>query len=117
MTRSLSRAIIGGPVRNAFVYVWEYRVRAEAAAAFEAAYCATGDWARLFRAHEGYERTELLRSDVDPQRYLTIDHWRSREDYERFRASAASAFEALDAACGELTESESHRGDFTPVGC
>jgi len=58
--------------------VWEYEVRAEHAAAFEALYGADGDWARLFRRAEGYVETRLYRDTARPTLYLTIDRWRSR---------------------------------------
>lgn len=95
-----------------FAYVWEYRVRRGRRAEFEAAYGPQGDWVRLFRGAPGYERTDLLRDAADGERYLTVDHWRSRADFDAFRARRGAEFEALDARCAELTESERELGDF-----
>jgi heme-degrading monooxygenase HmoA len=98
-----------------FVYIWQYRVRPEAVSAFEAAYGPDGNWVRLFREHEGYLGTELLRDAADPTSYRTLDRWRSREDRDRFRAEAAAEFEAIDRACEALTVEERHLGDFETV--
>lgn len=100
------------PRRHGFSYIWEYRIRDDALVAFLSAYGPNGDWVRLFRAHEGYRGSELLRDASDPLRFVTIDHWRSRADFEAFRSAAADAFAALDRACTELTTSERHLGDF-----
>jgi len=99
-----------------FVYVWEFRVRPEAVAAFEAAYGPEGDWVRLFRRHAGYLGTDLLRDAAEPTRWLTIDRWRSRADRDRCRELAATEFDAIDRACEALTFDERHLGDFESVG-
>ena len=65
----------------AFVAVFAYEV--EDAGPFEAAYGPDGEWARFFRAGDGYLGTELL-SAPGGDRYLVIDRWRSAADYERF---------------------------------
>jgi heme-degrading monooxygenase HmoA len=99
-----------------FVYIWEYRVRRGSVAAFEAAYGAEGAWVRLFRSHDGYLGTELLRDAADPTSYRTIDRWRSRADRDRCRELAAVEFEAIDRACEALTVEERHLGEFDSVG-
>jgi heme-degrading monooxygenase HmoA len=99
-----------------FVYIWEYRVRPESVAAFEAAYGPDGGWVRLFRRHDGYLGTELLRDAADATSYRTIDRWLSRADRDRCRQEAAAEFEAIDRACEALTVEERHLGDFETVG-
>jgi heme-degrading monooxygenase HmoA len=54
----------------------------------------------------------LLRSISEPLRYMTMDVWESREDYEQFLKSYAEAYRALDAACEGLTTSERHLSSF-----
>ena len=98
-----------------YAYVWEFRIRPEAVAAFEATYGPSGAWVRLFREEEGYEGTELLRDRVDALRFWTIDRWRSKEDWQRCRKSSAAAFEALDLQCEALTESEIFLGEFASL--
>lgn len=98
-----------------YAYVWEYRVDAERRDAFEAAYGPEGEWVRLFRRGDGYVRTELLHDRDDPQRYLTIDYWRSAEAFAGFRHALSGEFEELDRRLEQLTSSERKIGDFDEV--
>lgn len=91
--------------RTDFIIVWRYRARPDAIAAFEQAYRPDGAWARLFRRHEGYRDTELVRAD-EPRAYLTIDRWASREAFEAFLEAARDEYDRLDAECEALTEFE-----------
>lgn len=95
-----------------FARIWEFRAHPETLGSFVAIYGPEGDWARLFRSHEGYLRTELLRDAADPLRFVTLDAWRSRADYESFRQRNAAAYAELDRACTDLTAHELHVGDF-----
>jgi heme-degrading monooxygenase HmoA len=96
--------------------VWAFDVKPANVQAFESAYGPQGDWARLFRRAQGYEGTELLR-DVDTAgRYLTIDRWRSRADFRRFREACRAEYLALDARCEQLTDREQLVGDFETTG-
>ncbi len=96
-----------------FVVIWEYVVRAESIADFEALYGADGGWAALFREHPGYHGTELLRDEA-PGRYLTLDRWRSEADYEAFLRAASPRYAALDAQGDALTLEERRIGRCTP---
>jgi heme-degrading monooxygenase HmoA len=53
---------------------------------FERAYGPSGEWAAFFEGAPGYVGTELLREVDNPGRYLLIDRWERREDFERFAA-------------------------------
>lgn len=99
-----------------FVDLWEYRVRPGSIAAFEAAYGADGPWVRLFRAHDGYLGTELLRDLEEPDLFRTIDRWRSRADRDRCRERAAAEYAAIDRACAALTLEERSLGESETVG-
>ena len=94
--------------------LWTYDVRPEAVEAFERAYGAAGDWAMLFGRAEGFEGTELLRGPGNA--YLTIDRWRSGEDFEAFMASARAEYEAMDRATEGLTLAERRLGSWQEVG-
>jgi len=97
--------------------VWSFEVEPEQVEAFEQAYGPDGDWARLFRRVPGYQNTALLR-DVDaPGRYLTIDRWRTREDFWRFREAFRAEYVALDAKCERLVACEQLVGDFESKEC
>ncbi len=95
-----------------YAVVWEYEVRPEHAAAFEALYGADGDWARLFRRADGYLETRLYRDAARPMLYLTIDRWLSRAAYEAFARAAGPAYAALDRRGDALTVRERHLGAF-----
>jgi heme-degrading monooxygenase HmoA len=95
-----------------WAYIWEYRVAAAEVAAFARTYGPEGPWVALFRGQPGYRRTVLLEDESDPRRFVTIDFWASREDFERFHACHREAFGALDAQCERLTESERRLGGF-----
>ena len=95
-----------------YAVVWEYEVRPEHAAAFEALYGADGDWARLFRRAEGYVETRLYRDAARPMLYLTIDRWLSRAAYEAFARTAGPAYAALDRRGDALTVRERRLGSF-----
>jgi len=98
-----------------FIILWEYLVKPEKRIEFEAIYSPNGAWAELFKKSTGYLGTELLRDETNPQRYLTIDHWRSKEDYEAFLLKYTQEYKALDAQCEGLTESESLLGRWKMV--
>ncbi len=95
-----------------YLVVWEFQVKLEAQFAFEQIYGPAGDWARLFRLSPGYRGTRLLR-DVDrPGRYLTFDHWTSREALHEFKQAHQAAYDAFDKQCESLTDNESLLGQF-----
>src|SRR5262245_52732503 len=97
----------------AYVIVWEFEVRSGREAEFEAAYGPEGDWARLFRQGAGYRGTELLRASE--RRYVTVDRWAARDDFERFRDAHREEYDAIDRRCEDLTVSESPLGRFVSV--
>lgn len=94
-----------------FVRIWAYRAAEGAEAGFAAAYGAEGDWVGLFRRGAGYLGTELLRAPDG--RWLTIDRWRSRADWDAFLARHRAEYEAMDRACAALTAGEWDLGDWT----
>ena len=98
-----------------YAYMWEFRVRPERLHEFLRAYGSQGEWVRLFGRGEGYLRTELHQDREDPHRFVTIDYWRSAEDWSAFRSSFAAEFATLDARCEDLTLEERRIGVFRPV--
>ena len=96
-----------------FAYIWEFQVAPEHAGRFEQAYGPDGDWAQLFRRHEGYLWTNLLRDHAHAGRYLTVDYWRTQADRDDFLRRFHPEFKVLDARCGAMTLAETHLGDFT----
>lgn len=103
------------PAIMAFSYIWEYRVREEDQAVFEAGYGPEGEWAELFRRGAGYLRTELLRDRADPTRYVTIDYWESEKAFLAFRRELASDFEEIDRRFERVTAEEAKLGEFDVI--
>src|SRR5690242_9734229 len=95
-----------------FTAVWEFRVNGGKRRAFEKAYAPDGNWAKLFRRAEGYIRTELIRDRETALRYVTLDFWTSRLEYQNFKKQNLAAYKALDKRCNSLTESERLIGEF-----
>jgi len=69
----------------------------------------------LFAKGEGFVRTELNRDLKDPQRYLTLDYWTTKEAYKAFRAKHAAEYAAIDSECEALTLEETSLGEFSRV--
>jgi heme-degrading monooxygenase HmoA len=95
-----------------YVIVWEFRIKKEAEAEFVAKYGPEGTWARFFRNGRGYIRTELVRDVVDDLHFVTLDYWRSEEEFSRFREQNQSEYERLDKDFEGSTEQETRLGAF-----
>ncbi|HVA54891.1 MAG TPA: antibiotic biosynthesis monooxygenase [Gammaproteobacteria bacterium] len=79
--------------------VWEFQVRPEYMMAFEYAYDEHGEWARLFRQDSAYIRSDLLHNQEQMGRYLTLDHWKTREAYQAFSARFRNEYPKIDDSC------------------
>jgi heme-degrading monooxygenase HmoA len=95
-----------------YSYIWEFHVRPERQADFERTYRPEGQWVELFRQASGYLGTLLLKDRASSTRYVTVDRWRSEQDYEQFRVRFSKEYEALDAACQDLTVRERSLGVY-----
>jgi [ribosomal protein S18]-alanine N-acetyltransferase len=98
-----------------FIVAWRFAVRPEHRRDFERAYGPYGDWVRLFHTGDGYIKTELHRDPENPSHYLTLDFWRSPEQYDAFRERERAAYHSIDARCEHLTENEELLGDFADL--
>jgi heme-degrading monooxygenase HmoA len=92
--------------------VWSFDVKPAQVKAFERAYGPDGDWVRLFQRAPGFAGTELRHEADRPAHYLTIDRWRTRDDYNRFKDAFGVEYGVLDARCATLTHAEHRVGDF-----
>lgn len=95
-----------------YVYIWEFRVAAESRAEFERQYGPDGGWVRLFRRAEGYLETLFLTDPAEAGHYITIDRWKSEEDYMAFHAEFSEEYVRLDTECEHLTINEVFLGIF-----
>lgn len=98
-----------------YAYGWEFEVRPGLESEFERHYGPDGSWARLFRLAPGYVETLLLRDRAQPNRYVTIDRWRSAAEHDRFKADFAEQYRRLDAECEQLTLAERALGEWTDL--
>ncbi|WP_419904738.1 hypothetical protein [Kiloniella sp.] len=96
-----------------YTYVWEFIVRDGVNAEFEKLYGPEGDWVKLFRLGTGYLKTELMRDQANPQRYLTLDYWQSYDQYLKFKREFGAEYASLDAKCEGLTCEEREIGEFS----
>lgn len=101
--------------RPFFIIAWAFIVKPECRHEFERAYGAHGDWVHLFRTADGYIKTELHRDPEIPARYITLDFWISRTQYESFRERAKSQYSQIDAQCERFTEDEQLLGEFSDL--
>jgi heme-degrading monooxygenase HmoA len=95
-----------------FVIIWRFQVKPGCEEKFEAAYGPVGDWARLFRQHPGYVRTDLMRDKAEVGQYITVDVWLSADDFNNFKDLYLSEYEQLDRLMAELTEREVLQGYY-----
>ena len=95
-----------------YAILWEFHVKPDAQLQFERIYGPRGDWAQFFRTASGYIGTELIRDEKKSHRYVTIDLWRSRQEYEAFRQQHADEYRQIDQRCEQMTEAEQALGTF-----
>lgn len=101
--------------QRGFAIAWQFQVKPEQQREFERAYGSNGVWVKLFRTGDGYLKTELHRDPEKTGRYITLDFWRSREQYEKFKSESKPAYLEIDSKCEALTEGEQLLGEFSDV--
>lgn len=75
-------------------------------------YGPNGDWAVLFRRSSAYLGTMLLMDESRPNRFVTVDRWKSRESHDAFRREFGDAYDALDRRCEAFSAGEASLGSF-----
>lgn len=97
-----------------YVAIWRFRIVPARRDEFLAAYGPRGEWEQLFTRAEGYMGTELFATD-EADVYLTLDRWRSRQDFARFQQQFGEEYHALDERCAALTLEETKLADGESV--
>ncbi len=95
-----------------FVVLWEFDVKSECVDVFTLAYAANGEWAQLFAKDGKFRETRLLQNISKTLRFVTMDIWESRADYEHFLNEQADAYRDLDFKCAAWTTAERHLSSF-----
>lgn len=99
-----------------YMYMWQYHVSSDAVVEFQRAYGPDGEWVALFKRAKGYISTELNRHFTDPNRFITLDYWQSKNACDDFRKRFSKEFNELDRRCRKLSNSETYIGSFTVLG-
>jgi heme-degrading monooxygenase HmoA len=99
----------------AYLIFWEFRPNPEKEAEFRVVYGPHGEWARFFRRSYQFLGTELLRDESDPQRYVTVDRWVSRQAFEAFRRQYEAEYFDLDRRCEALNAREIPLGAYETI--
>jgi len=99
-----------------FLILWEFRVPPEHRERFERSYGPEGDWVRLFRRSPDYLGTELAHDQKDPERYLTLDFWKSEQAFQRFKDENHDDYVLFDERLEKLTWQEVQLGAFFRSG-
>jgi heme-degrading monooxygenase HmoA len=98
-----------------YLVIWEFRVRDSQSHRFQQIYGPRSAWAQLFESGIGFIKTELHRDVRNPQRYLTLDFWATKDAYEEFRIAHSAEYLRIDKECEQLSERETEIGSFEPV--
>jgi uncharacterized membrane-anchored protein YitT (DUF2179 family)/heme-degrading monooxygenase HmoA len=88
------------------IIAWRFVVKPEFIDEFKREYGPDGSWAQLFALDSGYVRTELTQHRDTPNEFVTIDYWKTREDFDRFKSQYAEAYQRLDGELARLTTHE-----------
>lgn len=86
--------------------VWQFDARPDQLKQFEEVYGPEGLWTKFFRKSSEFVGTQLFRCTTNPNRFVTLDEWRSRAGYESFRKTYAAEYAQLDDWCSRLIERE-----------
>jgi heme-degrading monooxygenase HmoA len=95
-----------------YVIIWQFDVEPVQAAEFEQVYGSAGSWAAFFGRSADYRGTRLFRDVAVPHRYLTFDHWTSKEAFQKFDRENAAEYQSLDAGASPLNIHEQRLGAF-----
>jgi len=99
-------------MHRVFATIWEFLVKEEYLKDFRRVYGPEGEWVQLFRKGEGYFATDLYQDISNPNRFVSVDFWRSEADRDRFRQEFTDEFDQLDKDCERFTERETLVGEF-----
>lgn len=88
------------------VVSWRFQVKPDRIVEFKKEYGPDGSWAKLFQRGDGYLKTDLIPNQKQPAEFTTVDYWKSKDDYDRFRAANRDEYDRLDRQLAQLTTHE-----------
>ena len=79
-----------------YLTIWEYKIKPEKKNIFEKLYSNIGKWVKLFKKFPGYIKTGLYRDISNPNKYITLDYWESKEAYYNFKELSKQEYLEID---------------------
>ncbi len=95
--------------------VWAYEVKDEFIGRFKEAYGPNGKWAKLYGHCSGYLKTVLLQDLDNPNRFITIDYWKSYSAFTTMKEIVTPEYEYLEEQCRPYMTSEDHLGMYETI--
>ena len=102
----------GQPHTNSFACVWSYLVVPEHRDAFKKAYGPKGVWHEFFSNSPDYLSTDLLEDKNDPNRFVTIDTFKTSDARDKLVAARQTEFNEIDGTWEKATRNETFIGMF-----
>lgn len=99
-------------INGAYAYIWTYRVWPESREAFAKAYGPNGEWVRFYAQSDNYIRTDLLIDEKNPDRFSTIDYFKTKESRDGLVRARKQKFDEIDQRWDEATIEEEFVGFF-----
>jgi heme-degrading monooxygenase HmoA len=98
-----------------YFIIWDFLVKKDLADEFERAYGNEGTWVSFFKKGTGYLSTFLIKDVTNDRRYITIDRWESKKDYDSFKKGNEEEYRIIDSQCEFLTDEEKLIGYFSDL--
>lgn len=95
-----------------YCVLWQYKVTVENQQHFEKKYGVGGVWHALFSTSTDYLGSQLCKNVDDPQGYVLLDTWKSRDAYVDFLKKQEEAYQHLSKQLEDLYVKEIRLGDF-----
>jgi heme-degrading monooxygenase HmoA len=96
-----------------YFVIWEFIVKKGLEDKFESIYGNEGPWVSFFKKGTAYLSTLLIKDVTNERKYITIDRWQSKEDYEFFKKRNEEEYRIIDSQCEFLTDEEKLIGYFS----
>jgi len=96
-----------------YLTIWKYKVNPEKKTKFEKLYGSEGARVKLFQKFTDYIKTEVHQEIDNPEHYITLDYWKSREAYYKLKETSKKEFSEIDKKGEDLTIKEKHIGEFS----
>lgn len=97
---------------STYVYIWQYLVNPKYLKEFNEFYGPLGIWNQFFKLSVSYIKTEILVDTANKFKFITIDYWHSKVDYNDFITINEKKYFEIDQKCDKFTLEELKIGEF-----